>query len=371
MSIPVRECHLAVTSEAASTASIPRSPRRARAFFAALGSVAVAAACVLAVVGLRVPAVELEPEAFAAGDASTLSFVVAAQKGTLVPPDLDDIEQMCALLTSCPNLPIPPGVVPADFGECVRKMSTELASASGVGYSLTLRECGLKANSCEALRLCALRGADPKSCDGRGAKAPVGYCDESGRALTCYQSKVWLVRNCPYGGESCRVAAGGAHCILGPCSADAGEGSYCSGSGTRVLQCEHGRLTSLDCAAFGLQCSNFKSPDGGMAVGCSTGSKECVGTGKRCDGKTAIACFNGHEVRVDCAAAGLTCDTNPSSPTVGACVVTSSTCKGDDSAKCDGNAIKYCAQGRPRSYPCSALFTTCKKDGPAVHCVKP
>jgi hypothetical protein len=327
---------------------------------------------ILAVAGVEAPPVELEDEAFAAGpDSGTLTFVSAAQKGLLLPPDLDDIEQMCALLTGCTNLPIPPGVVPADFGECVKKMSHELTSASGVGYSVTLRECGLKANSCDALRNCAMRGADPKSCDGRGGKAPVGYCDESGRALTCYKDKVWLVRNCPFGNEQCRVSEKGAQCILGPCSSDAGDVPYCSQSGTRVLQCEHGKLTSLDCAAFGLQCSNFKGADGGPQVGCSTTAKECSGTAKRCDGKVAVACHNSHEVRVDCAAAGLNCDTNPSSPTVGACVVPPSAvnCSPNDAPKCDGKAIKYCASGRQRSYLCSTLFSTCSKDG-GVHCTK-
>ncbi len=331
----------------------------------------MAVAAVLVVMGVDMPPVELESEAWAAADASTLPFVVNAQKGVYVPPDIDDVEQMCALLTSCPNLPIPPGVVPPDFGDCVRKLSQELSSASGIAYSLTLRECGLKANSCDALRSCALRGADPKACEGRGMKAPVGYCDDPGRALTCYQGKIWLVRNCPFGGESCRVGPGGAQCIVGPCG-DAGDTAQCSASGGKVVQCEKGTgLRGLDCTAFGLQCSNYKSADGGMAVGCTSGGATCVGSGKRCDGKTAISCFNGHEVRVDCGAAGLSCDTNPNSPTVGACVVSSATCKGDDGAKCDGNAIKYCANGRQRSYPCSALFTTCKKDGATVHCVKP
>jgi hypothetical protein len=323
--------------------------------------------------GMKAPArdLDLEEEALAAGpDGGTLPFVTAAQAGRLVPPDIDDIEQMCALLTGCTNLPIPPGVVPSDFGACVKKMGEELTSASGVGYSLTLRECGLKANSCDALAKCALRGADPASCDNRGPKTPVGYCDESGRALTCYHGKIWVVRNCPFGGEQCRVGEKGATCILGPCTGDAGDAPYCSASGTRVLQCEHGRLGSLDCAAFGLKCGAYTAADGGAAVGCVTGGADCKSGAKRCEGKIAVACHGGHEVRVDCGAAGLVCDDKAGSPTVGACVVPSTAvnCSPSDAAKCDGKAVKYCANGRQRSYLCSTLFAKCDKDGASVHC---
>ncbi|MGH7285757.1 MAG: hypothetical protein ACRELY_29920, partial [Polyangiaceae bacterium] len=41
---------------------------------------------------------------------------------TVTPPVIDDIEQMCALLTSCDGLPLPPAFVPHDFAGCVKQM---------------------------------------------------------------------------------------------------------------------------------------------------------------------------------------------------------------------------------------------------------
>jgi hypothetical protein len=83
--------------------------------------------------------------------------------------------------------------------------------------------------------------------------------------------------------------------------------------------------------------------------------------------------MHGHEVRVDCGAAGLTCSPAPGSIAVGACVAPPSTaadrCDPKDAPKCDGAAIKYCFAGRKRSYFCKSLgFGTCVKDGSSFHC---
>src|SRR5580704_13763361 len=95
-------------------------------------------------------------------DAGAVSpLVVRAQRGEVEPPDLDDVEHMCALLTSCIGLPIPPGLVSPDFSSCVRAMRDELTAASAVRFSLLMRECGLASNSCASLATCALRGVDP------------------------------------------------------------------------------------------------------------------------------------------------------------------------------------------------------------------
>src|SRR5215471_4865833 len=200
------------------------------------------------------------------------------------PPVLDDVEQMCALLVSCDGLPLPPTMIPQDFGKCVRTMSDELSKASGVGFSLTIRECGLRANTCQQLRTCALRGAKADACVGRGGQAIVGYCDIDGRALSCFKDKVLAVRDCPRGGEQCAVRSGEAYCALGPCPPDMTEGApaNCSANGTRILRCEKGKLVSLDCAAFGLKCA----VDNGVA-GCATEGAACSGTTSRCDGTTA------------------------------------------------------------------------------------
>ena len=226
-----------------------------------------------------------------------------------------------------------------------------------------MRECGLQSNSCSALRACAFHGANPDACQGRGKSGVVGFCDVDGRALTCFHDQVVAVRDCSRGGEQCVVAGGDAKCVLGPCPATIKDGDrpQCSVSGTHKLQCEKGKLVSLDCSAFGLRCTTL--PD--ATAGCATTGAPCTGgpTSKRCDGTSSIGCFNGHEVRVDCATAGLTCTAAPGSIPVGACVATppaTGACDPAVQARCDGASIKYCYGGKPRSYFCKALgFNRC------------
>jgi hypothetical protein len=302
-------------------------------------------------------------------DAGSLAAV--AQRSQVVPPNLGDIERMCALLTSCDKLAIPRSLVPEDFASCVKKMSDELSSATAINFSLTLRECGLQSDSCAGLRACAMRGASAESCSGRGKQGFVGFCDDAGRALTCWHDQAVAVRDCPRGGEQCIVVGGEATCTLGPCGNVAeGDKPRCSASGTHLLHCDKGKLASLDCAAFGLKCS--VAPDG--TAGCATNGPTCVAGAARCDGDVSVACYNGHEVRVDCAAGGLTCNAGPSAGTpVGSCVApppAGGTCDPGDKAKCEEANIRYCAAGRPRTYSCKAVgFGRCDGSRDGIHCV--
>ena len=296
------------------------------------------------------------------------------RQGRVVPPAIEDIEQVCALLTSCDRLPIPPAMVPTDFAACVRTIDAQLASPSAVAFSLLVRECGLTANSCAELRTCGLRGASPTACAGRGKDNPAGYCDIDGRALSCSHERVAGVRDCPRGGEQCSVREGQSACSLGPCPAGMTEGAspVCSASGTRILRCEHGVMTSLDCAAFGLICG---SGPGGAA--CTPPTAPCAGASRRCDGDVAVSCYDGHEVRVECAAAGMSCNpTDQGVRAVGACTAPTPApvpgggpCDANARARCDGATLRYCSAGRPRSFPCKALgFNRCVSDASGARC---
>ncbi len=306
------------------------------------------------------------------GDAGAMStFVTNAQHGQVVPPDLPDVERMCALLTSCDKLPIPPTMIPDDFATCVKKMSDEMSSPSAVNFSLTMRECGLQSDSCSSLRACAMRGASGESCSGRGKQSVVGFCDVEGRALTCWHDQTLSVRDCNRGGEQCIVVGGQATCTLGPCPPNIAEGDKprCSASGTHLLHCEKGKLASLDCAAFGLKCS--VATDG--SAGCATGGPSCAAGASRCEGSVAVGCVNWHEVRVDCAAASLVCNQSASSGApVGACVApppATGACDPNDKPKCEEGTIKYCAAGRPRLYSCKASgFGRCDISKNGIRC---
>jgi hypothetical protein len=305
------------------------------------------------------------------GDAgATTPFLLSTQRGEVIPPDTEDVEHMCALLASCGDLPLPPNLVPEDFAKCVRKTADEMASPAAVNFSLTMRECGLRTNSCSELKKCVLRGVKSDACKGRGQTGAAGLCDADGRAITCFHDRVLAVRDCPRGGELCSVRDGQATCSLGACTPENKEGGAptCSASGTRILRCEKGRLVSLDCATFGLRCTN-----GSEGAVCSTATAPCSGATKRCDGPNTVGCFNGHEVKVECSAAGLSCSIGPNtSATVGACttpVPATGACDASAAAKCDGATIKYCLGGKPRSYFCKSLgFAKCVSDGKGARC---
>jgi hypothetical protein len=299
------------------------------------------------------------------------SIASNAQRSQVVPPDVSAVERMCALLTSCDRLPIPSSLVPDDFATCVKKMSEDMTSATAVNFSLTIRECGLQSDSCASLRTCALHGANPDACVGRGKQGVVSFCDVDGRALTCWHDQTLAVRDCPRGGEQCLVQGGQATCSLGSCPSTIADGDKprCSGSGTHLLHCESGKLASLDCAAFGLRCA--VGPDG--AAGCATNGPPCAAGSSRCDGNVAVGCFNGHEVKVECSAAGLACNqVAGAGMPVGACVASplpSGGCDPNDRPRCDDAVIKYCASGRPRSYSCKSVgFGRCEGSKTGLHC---
>ncbi len=292
-----------------------------------------------------------------------------ADRGQVLPPSLDDVEDMCALLTSCDALPLPPSLLPSDFAACVRKMSDDLASPAAISFSLTMRECGLRSNSCSELRSCALRGARPDVCVGRGKQSAAGYCDIDGRAISCWHERVLAVRDCPRGGEQCAVRDGEALCTLGACPADIKEGApaVCSASGTRILRCERGRLASLDCGAFGLRCAN-----GPSGPGCAPPTATCSSGSKRCEGTTSVGCVDGHEVRVECGAAGLTCNPGAGALPVGACFsppAKEGACDPSAPDRCDGANVKYCVAGKARSYFCKPLgWNRCVSDAKGTRC---
>jgi hypothetical protein len=314
---------------------------------------------VLAPVGILVAASSsAQPDAGASGAAAA-----SAGAGLVTPPDLDDVEHMCALLTGCDRVPIPAGMVPRDFASCVRVMYSELASPGAVTFSLTLKECGLRASSCGALRSCALRGARPDVCAGRGKTGPVDLCDHDGRAITCSDERISAVRDCPRGGEQCAVREGRALCALGACDAEGPP--TCSASGTRILTCRSGKLVSLDCAAFGLRC--VTTHDGPK---CATRGAACTDGAVRCESGTSVGCHYGHEVRVDCSAAGLACGGGGS--VVGGCTLAppkEGACDPAASSRCDGATLRWCAWGKPRSYLCKSMgLTRCVSDDKSAHC---
>jgi hypothetical protein len=169
--------------------------------------------------------------------------------------------------------------------------------------------------------------------------------------------------------RTCVTARRKAHEVHEPCPRETLDGypPSCSPDGTRVVQCDFGRLTVLDCTAFGLECTMV---DG--KAGCSAATPACEGRSTRCDGAVAVGCMHGHEIHVDCAAGGLACSKTPGAVPVGSCFAghaETNWCDPADEARCDGAAITYCSAGRKRRYSCETTgFAGCVKDRGVVRC---
>jgi hypothetical protein len=325
---------------------------------AVLAVLALVGACSLALAPDRVALAE----GGAARDAGAGSAAARVR-----PPNTEDVEHMCALLTGCEKLPIPPQLVPRDFAQCVKRMAADLSSAKALETSLSLRECGLTASSCAQLRTCALRGTSPSACAERGKGGPVELCDGEGRAVTCLRGDVFAVRDCPRGGEQCSVVEGRAACTLGACLAD--QPPSCSASGTRVVECRGKRLLSVDCALLGQRCVDTAS-----GPACAPATAACAHEGVLCRGNDAVVCKGGREVEIDCGAQGMTCGGAADRPTQGACTVPATSgeasCDPGSPPRCEGARVVYCAEGRPRSYLCRSLgLSRCVADLRGVHCV--
>ncbi len=287
-------------------------------------------------------------------------------KANVVPPALEEIQYACGLLLSCGSLALPPSVFPTDFGECVRTLGNDLSSAAAINYSLSIRECALGSSSCSKLSACLLRGVKGSACKGRatGDKV-VGLCDVSGQAVTCYRERVLLVRDCPRGGEECAVRQGDATCTFGTCS-EQETVPHCTPSQTRLVRCDHGKLIGVDCGLFGLACAETTK-----GAACTT-KATCEGSARRCDNGTAVVCRDGHEVRVDCAAANLDCE--PSSPhaeRVGECFVhpAGNSCDSSGKTTCDGSTISACIRGKKTTFACKAInMSRCEHSGSGIRC---
>lgn len=283
-----------------------------------------------------------------------------APEARVVPPVLDDVATLCALLSGCNGLPIASSALSDDFGACLKRYAPMLASPASFGVSLAVRECGMRAASCSSFRECLLRGVKAEACAGRGKSGPVGMCDADGRAIVCSKEKVAAVRDCPRGGEHCRVREGEAVCVLDRCEVTEGEKPKCLGSKKTV--CDKGLIASVDCSVLGMVCE--EGPEGAACV-----PKGAPCGGDRCAGGLAIGCFAGREVAVECDKAGFVC--SESAGPFGRCQRPASepaACTGE-ALRCDGAAVKGCFGGSIVNFQCAAVgLKKCEIVGKGVRC---
>ena len=301
-------------------------------------------------------------------DGGVAPAIALAGQGLVKPPAVEDIEEMCALLIGCPDVPL--SVPSQDLGECVRALWKELSTPDAVKFSIPLRECGLRADSCKELRECGLRGASADVCNGRGQDKTMSFCDADGRAVTCSKGKLVQVRDCPRFGEQCAAKSGGSTCTLGPCPADipADGTPVCSKNKAKTLVCDSGKLLSFDCGAFGLTCT--AGPDGKPTCA-SEASPACEKDLHKCDGDDHVGCVGGHEVRVQCGKSSMKCLTAATKDSIGVCQPPEpdSACPPGTPSKCVGNNVQYCAGGKARNFFCKGLgFSKCTGGPGQAHC---
>ncbi len=115
---------------------------------------------------------------------------------------------------------------------------------------------------------------------------------------------------------------------------------------------------------------------GADGAGCAPASAACSTSADRCENGVAVRCLHGHEVRVDCGAAGLACD-GAGAP-VGACRVPSvaggpvDPCLHAPAPSCGtGGSLTYCATaaGGMRRLSCKqGGLERCVRDSHGARC---
>jgi hypothetical protein len=322
----------------------------------------VTAVIALAVVAVPAIAAIAQPSAIAAP--RTQGAPAGSRFGEVLPPDLEDVEHLCALEVGCDSARgTSPNVAPAsrDLADCIRTHGRRLLSGAEPAGATA---CSLRATTCAELHACATEaeGRAQAACAGKGRDGAVSICDGPTRGLTCSQGRVVQITRCA-SPSTCSIVDGLPACAGAPCRATGAFRPRCGVDGARMTTCSKGRLLEIDCAARGGRCVELE----GIAA-CTPNGEPCQPADARCDGEVAVQCVQGREVRVRCDAVGLSCAR--SGAEVGcAWRGVGKPCEVGARATCEGTSVRYCMDGRTRTYACRALgFTRCLSGADGVRC---
>ena len=141
--------------------------------------------------------------------------------------------------------------------------------------------------------------------------------------------------------------------------------------GTRaIVGCHDGAVDRTACIG-GAHCEEHRGADGTPSAICeSPGHRHCDAVGKRwCEQGKLVSCIPhgpiGEAMVSDCAALGLACDDH--AETGAACVVPGPRACEHGGARCDGDALTFCAAGRRFRVACRDLgFSVCDPDAHGV-----
>jgi hypothetical protein len=274
---------------------------------------------------------------------------------------LDAVARTCALAASCAHLHDGPGLV--DPGACVDGW---LSHAGPGGRKDALHRCLLAATTCEAVDACTRERGDARAAAFCGAHVgTITGCDGD-RLVTCTGDDVAESTAVDCAALSARcgevslpgglVARGCFSASLCPPSAP---DARCDGA-TAIVACHDGAVERFGCEP-GARCEEHADADGERTASCEAPAEaRCEQPGaRRCEGDRLVMCEpSGHFGRVrrtDCAALGLRCAARGERSTCESGAAQAGRGCDRGAARCDGEALAFCAAGAPARVSCASL----------------
>ena len=296
----------------------------------------------------------------------------ARQRGEVVPPDLDDVEHMCALLTSCDKLPIPPSLIPPDFAvvreeddrraDLAPAASTSRSRCASAGCSRT------RARACAPARCTA---PTPTPAPAAASRASSASATSTAARSPAGTTRSLAVRDCPRGGEQCLVATARRRAPSGRARRRRRRRQAAllrvgdAPAALREGQAREPRLRGLRPQV------RHRRPTGPPA--CATAGPPCAGSAKRCEGEHRGRLLQRPRGarRLRRRRADVHRRRRAGRPSARACRRRrpSAGAIPDQAPRCDGANIKYCVAGKPRSHFCKAMgFNKCDSSHNGPHC---
>jgi hypothetical protein len=241
-----------------------------------------------------------------------------------------------------------------------------------------LRKCLADASGCEQVLGCMRGGGDARAAAFCGkSQGVVSGCDGD-RLVSCGDEDAHEsnVMDCAAMGASCREVKASGGIVLRACwsptKCPAGAPDLrCDGPGA-VVSCRDGAFERITCRP-GTTCEEHKDEAGDVIAACELPHRRrCDMRGLRhCEEDRLVECDRaGGKVHVtDCVGLGLHCA--GVGPRARCVVPTNIECDKEFVAKCEGNALVFCAAGRLAKVSCASIgFGTCDPaaKGPFAAC---
>lgn len=303
-----------------------------------------------------------------AGCGSTDAADAGAADVSLTPPGTSDVARVCLMNNVCgfqSSLGLAADLCAARWSE-ERASGLVSSSPEVTARNARMVECARTSSSCDDYVACVRFGA---SCSGAVAGSCQGTIAD--RCSTPGGDYLPPVFDCALLGMSCEDA-GEATCVLPtsapPCDGPAGT-STCDGN-TRV----HCRPRS----GGGVGALREPCPEGatcqvdGASTVCLPAPASCAAESASCVGDVAVWCLERAgellEQRLDCASVARRCA--PDARGIARCAPVATDCTappdGTSSARCDGDALEVCLEGRLERMDCRSVGRSRCANVPAI-----